>query len=131
MRNPRLSLITRRALPIAAALLALAPMAALAQNLRPLGNVNLQIIIGRVISGVLGILGSLALLMFIYGGFIWMTTAGNEEKIKKAKNTVVYAVLGLIICFASYGIVSFVLDSISEAKQGEMIFEEGIDLTNP
>lgn len=81
------------------------PLVANAQSLRPLGSVSLPEIIGRVVSGILGILGSLSLLMFVWGGITWMTAAGNDEKIKKAKNTIVYAVLGLIMAFLSYTIV--------------------------
>lgn len=39
-------------------------------------------ILGRVIEAVLGIVGSIALIMFIYGGFMWLTSAGNAENVK-------------------------------------------------
>lgn len=88
-----------------AAVMLTVPAAADAQSLRPLGTVTIQQIIGRVINGLLGILGSISLLMFVWGGITWMTAAGNDEKIKKAKNTIVYAVFGLIMAFLSYTIV--------------------------
>lgn len=101
------------ALIAAAAVAALAiPGIAAAQSLRPLGTVTVEQIIGRVISGILGILGSISLLMFVYGGILWMTAAGNDEKIKKAKNTIVYAVLGLVMAFLSYTIVFTVLRGV-------------------
>ncbi|MFA6551050.1 MAG: hypothetical protein WCV41_00760, partial [Patescibacteria group bacterium] len=49
-------------------------------------NIEIPTLIGRVINGVLGIVGSLALLMFIYGGLLWMTSAGSDEKVKRGKD---------------------------------------------
>ncbi|MBU4375127.1 pilin [Patescibacteria group bacterium] len=67
-------------------------------------------LIGRVINGALGIVGSIALVMFIYGGFTWMTAAGNAEQITKGKNIIVWAAIGLVVIFASYSLVNFVIE---------------------
>jgi len=56
---------------------------------------------------ILGIVGSLALLMFIYGGVIFLISAGNSEKVAQAKQIIVSAVIGLIIVFTSYMIINF------------------------
>lgn len=72
-----------------------------------------QIIIGRVINTVLGIVGSLALLMFVYGGFTWMLAAGNNERVEKGKNILVWATLGLVVIFASYALVEFVIKGLT------------------
>jgi len=69
-------------------------------------------IIGKVINAALGIVGSLALIMFIYGGITWMTAAGNEQNVTKGKNIIIWATLGLVIIFSSYAIVRFVLQAI-------------------
>ena len=71
---------------------------------------NLQQLIGRAISALLGILGSIALVMMLFGGFTWMTSAGNVEKRKKATGIIIWSVLGVSIIFASYAMVNFVLD---------------------
>lgn len=76
---------------------------------RPLGEDSLQIIIGRVINVVLGVVGSVFLVMFIYGGVLWMMSSGNNEKIQKGRDTLIWATLGLIVIFASYAMVRFVL----------------------
>lgn len=76
----------------------------------PLGeNVTIITIIARVIKFVLGIVGVLALIMIIYGGILWMTSGGNVEQVKKGKNTLVWAILGLAIVFFAYSIVTFVI----------------------
>jgi len=79
------------------------------------GDYTLDDILGIAIGAsrwVLGIVGSLALIMFIYGGFMFLVSAGSTEKIGKAKEIIVAAVIGLLIVFASYLIIKFVLQSL-------------------
>ena len=81
----------------------------------PLGGTDasdINVLIGQVINGVLGVVGSLALIMFIYGGFTWMTAAGSSEKVTKGKDILVWAVIGLIIIFMSYAFVRLILADI-------------------
>jgi hypothetical protein len=79
----------------------------------PLGSINSpQVLIGRIINTVLGVIGSLALLMFIYGGLTWMTSSGSPEKVKKGRDIIVWSAIGLVIIFASYGLVKFLITSI-------------------
>lgn len=78
----------------------------------PLGSDDIPTLAGRVIEAVLGIVGSLALIMFIYGGVIWMTAAGNEQSVTKGKNIVLWATLGLVVIFSSYALVKFVISAI-------------------
>jgi len=77
----------------------------------PLGdsNPNPQQLIGKIINAVLGIVGSLALAMFIYGGFTWMLAGGNSEAVTKGKNILIWATLGLVVIFTSYALVHFVI----------------------
>ncbi len=79
----------------------------------PLGaTTTVQTLVGRVIDSVLGIVGSLALIMFVYGGFIWMTASGNEQSVTKGKNIIMWAALGLVVIFSSYALVKFVIGAI-------------------
>ncbi|MEK7580568.1 MAG: pilin [Patescibacteria group bacterium] len=79
----------------------------------PLGETkDIGPLAANLIKVVLGLVGVLALVMFIYGGILWMTSGGNEQKIKKGKDTLVWATLGLAIIFFSYAIVNFVLETI-------------------
>jgi len=61
---------------------------------------------------ILGIVGSLALIMFIYGGFTFLISAGSSDKVGQARKIIVAAVIGLIIVFTSYIIIKFVLNSL-------------------
>lgn len=61
----------------------------------------------------LGFAGAaLAVIMIIYGAFRYVTSNGDSGKIAAAKNTILYAVIGLVIVIAAYGIVNFVLGVI-------------------
>ena len=82
------------------------------------GVTSPEIIIGNVINAVLGIVGSLALLMFIYGGLVWMTSSGNSEKVQKGKNILIWATLGLVVIFASYALVNFVITDVINPSGG-------------
>ncbi len=84
------------------------PSAAVAMPL-PLAGVTVPGLLGRIIKAVLGLSGTIGLVMFMYGGVMWMTASGNEEKITKAKNIIVWSVLGLIALFGSYIAVGFVI----------------------
>ncbi|MCF7795054.1 pilin [Patescibacteria group bacterium] len=66
-------------------------------------------LIGNVINAVLGVIGSLALLMFVYGGITWMTSSGSPEKIKKGRDIIIWSVIGLAVVFFSYALVNFVI----------------------
>lgn len=74
---------------------------------------SIPFIIGRAIRTVLGIVGSIALAIFVYGGFVWMTARGNDEKVKHAKDVLTWATMGLIVIFASYIAVSFIIDALA------------------
>lgn len=75
----------------------------------PLAGIGVQTLIGRIIKYFLGLSGVIALLMFVFGGLSWMMAAGNQEKITKAKNTVVWAVIGLALTLGSYALAQFVM----------------------
>lgn len=61
---------------------------------------------------ILGIVGSLTLLMFVVGGVQFMVSAGATEAVSKAKKTIVAAIVGLLIVFSSWLIISFVIKSL-------------------
>ncbi|MFH1173147.1 MAG: pilin [bacterium] len=72
---------------------------------------------GRTLNSVakviLGLTGSLALLMFVYGGFTWVISSGNREMIQKGKNILVAAVIGIIIVFVAYSAIEFALRALT------------------
>lgn len=78
----------------------------------PLGVTSIPQFIGMIIKAILGIVGSLALVMVIYGGLLMMTAHGNEQQVTKGKDVLIWAVLGLVVIFTSYALVRFVFTSL-------------------
>lgn len=81
-----------------------------------------RIIIARIISLSLGLLGTIALVLIIYSGFQWMTAGGNDDKVTEAKKRLGYAIIGLIIILSAYAITDFVVRSISQAATNQVYF---------
>ena len=75
----------------------------------PLNTDDPTVIVGRVIEYVIGLTGSLALLMFMYGGAVWIFSGGNDKNIQKGKDTLIWAAIGMAFVFTSYIIVKFVM----------------------
>jgi len=65
-----------------------------------------------IINFFLGLVGTVAILMLIYGGFLYLTSAGGEN-IKKAKNTIMYAIIGIVVILLSYAIVNTVTSTLA------------------
>jgi hypothetical protein len=80
----------------------------------PLGTTDINELIGFIIRAITGIVGSIALLMFVAGGFVWMTAAGNEERVKLGKNILIWSTLGLVVIFSAYAITRYVITALLE-----------------
>ncbi len=71
-----------------------------------------NVLISNIINTILGVIGTISLLMFVYGGFTWMTSSGSPEKIKKGKSAIIWSVIGLATIFFSYALVNLVIFDI-------------------
>ena len=80
-----------------------------------LGNADIRITIAKIIRAALTLLGTVALAIVLYGGFVYMTSGGDEEKVGKAKKILINGTIGLTIILASWGITQFVLSKLSAA----------------
>lgn len=89
------------------------PIGGTPQN--PAGVTSIQSFIALVIRAMLGLVGSFALLMFVYGGFLWLTSRGNHEMIAKGSSTMTWAAAGLVLIFSSYAIVSYIFEVLGAA----------------
>jgi len=80
----------------------------------PLGDIDSpNALIGKVINSIIGVVGSIALLMFIYGGFVWMLSGGNPNKIKQGREIIVWSILGLAVILFSYALVRMTINFVS------------------
>jgi len=79
---------------------------------KPLSADSIPDLAANMINGILGITGAIALFYFVWGGLTWMTSGGNAEKIKKGKDTIVWAIFGLAAIFGSYVVLNFVFTKL-------------------
>ena len=73
---------------------------------------ELEDMIVFVINAILGLLGIIFLVLTLYAGFLWMTAAGNDEQVTKAKSILTAAIIGVVIIVAAYAITNFVLEAV-------------------
>ena len=66
----------------------------------------------QITNVVLYIVGVIAVIMLIIGGIKYVISGGDAKKVTDAKNTVLYAIIGLIIAFLAFAIVNFVITSL-------------------
>ena len=77
----------------------------------------------QVTNTILYIVGVIAVIMLIIGGIRYVVSGGDSKKVTDAKNTVLYAIIGLVICFFSYAIVNFVITSLPSSKNPAKVQE--------
>ncbi len=76
-------------------------------------------IVTGIVNTALYFLGAIAILLFLYAGWLWFTSQGNKDKIEKAKKIMVSAIIGLAIIFSSYAVVNWIFkDAIERAFYG-------------
>ena len=66
----------------------------------------------QVTNTILYIVGIIAVIMLIIGGIRYVTSGGDSKKVTDAKNTVLYAIIGLVIAFLAFAIVNFVISAL-------------------
>lgn len=71
----------------------------------------------RIINVIIGALGLVAVIVIILGGVQYMTSAGDSGKVKKAKDTILYGVIGLVVCILAAAIVNFVIGAFNGQQQ--------------
>jgi len=76
-----------------------------------LGTTDLKQTVINIVNYVLGLLGLIAVIIIIYAGVLWLTAAGNEERVDKAKKILSAAVSGLIVILLAWAIVIFVVNT--------------------
>ena len=66
----------------------------------------------RIINTIILVVGALAVLMIVVGGLKYVLSAGDSSAISSAKNTILYAIVGIVIAVSAYSIVNFVIAKI-------------------
>lgn len=82
------------------------------------GGLEMNDVIKTIITTMLFIVGILAVIMIIYGGIRYVTAHGDKTQVASAKDTVVYAVVGLVVAIVAYALVDWVVKAF-QAKGGK------------
>ena len=93
------------------------PKACIQEGTNDVGGKNQEDLgprIKTVINILLYILGAIAVVMIVIGGIRYTTSNGDSSNMTSAKNTILYAVVGLVVALMAYAIVNFVIDSFSK-----------------
>lgn len=83
-----------------------------------LGSTDIRVTIARIIRVAMGLLGIVAVVIILIGGFTWMTAGGNEEKVGEAKKWIFAGIIGLAIILSAYAIATFVISNLVSATTG-------------
>lgn len=75
-------------------------------------SVKPSVIVGKLLKYAFGLLGTAAMVIFIYAGLKLIDSEGKSEKIKEAMRTLVYAAAGIIIIFSSYAVVNYLIQKL-------------------
>ena len=69
-----------------------------------------------ILNAVIGVLSFVCVIVIIIGGVTYMTSSGDAGKVKKAKDTILYGVIGLAVCVLAFAIVNFVISNILQGN---------------
>lgn len=67
----------------------------------------------NVVNILLFLVGAISVIMLIFGGIKYVTSGGSQEQVTSAKNTIMYAIIGIIVALLAYAVVSFVIDGLA------------------
>ncbi len=84
------------------------------------GDEDIRTTAVNIIKYLITFLGIIAVGIMLYGGFIWMTAAGNDDRVGRAKRIIIAGAIGLIVILASYAIVNFVFQIAQNAINGDI-----------
>lgn len=82
------------------------------------GQSDLKKFVFDTIQFFLFFLGAIAVVMFIYAGILYVTSAGNDDNIGKAKNIMLYSAIGIVLIFASFAIVNTIFNAVGKGING-------------
>lgn len=77
-----------------------------------LGNRDIRSTAASIINVLMGLLGIIAVVIILIGGFEWMTAGGNEDKVGEAKKRIMQGIIGLVIILSAWAIARFVLTQL-------------------
>ncbi|MBU0649434.1 pilin [Patescibacteria group bacterium] len=78
-----------------------------------LPKTDIASVIGSIIKTLLAVLGVIFFILLVYGGLLWMTARGNQEKVDKAKDALTNAIIGLLIILVAYAFATYIIAALT------------------
>ncbi|MEW6408024.1 MAG: hypothetical protein AB1465_05020 [Patescibacteria group bacterium] len=72
----------------------------------------LEVVIGRIIKWVMGLIGVILVALFVYGGVVYATSAGNEDRIETGKKVMMYAIIGIAIIALAFVLTDYIIKAL-------------------
>ncbi len=94
-------------------------------------KLDLLILIGQIINTALSFVGLIFFILLVYGGFLWATAGGNEEKVTKAKRIIKNGAIGVIVALSAYAISYFIIAELVGGPRILMPEEETLEGVPP
>ncbi len=87
------------------------------QNLGDANRIGLGGLVGRYVTVFLGFVGTIAFVIFLYGGFLWMTARGNEDQVAQAKQYLFNGTIGVVVIVLAYSAAYFITSQLYQAAR--------------
>ena len=82
------------------------------ESIKTSTNTEVNNMVKNGINLFIGVIGVLAVAYTIYGGFLYVTSGGDAGKVKQARSSIIYGVVGLVLAMLSFAIVNFVIKNL-------------------
>ncbi len=87
------------------------------QKLGDANRIGLGGLVGNYVKVFLGFVGTIAFVIFLYGGFLWMTARGNEDQVADAKKYLFNGTIGVVVIVLAYSAAYFITDQLYKAAR--------------
>ncbi len=81
----------------------------------PTGLFDNESIVTKMVNLLMYVIGTVSVIMLIFGGFKYTTSGGDASKVGEAKNTILYAIIGLVVAILAFAIVNFVTSQFTQS----------------
>lgn len=81
------------------------------------GTPSVEDTIKNITNVLLFLIGAVSVIMLIIGGFKYVTSNGNADQIKSAKNTIMYAIIGIVVAITAYAIVDWLVGALAPVEE--------------
>ena len=97
----------------------------------PKDEKSLMQVVSQILNVVVGVIGVVAVAVIIVGAIYFVTSQGDANKVARARNTILYGVVGLIVALLAFAIVNFVLSSVFSSSTASTAGSDGSSAANP